>query len=197
MAARLLLIRHAETGPASLGLLVGSTDIAPEEAALQRLERFREVLSAFAPQKIYSSPLQRAVQSAGRIVAACGLDCGILVDGRLREIDFGRWEMQSVAGISRDDPLLLGEWAKYDNFVFPGGEAVAGFCARVADVYAAFSSLPSGDVVVVTHGGVIRTMICLALGQDPRNYLLYKVLPGTMTVIDLHSEGGVLAGMNL
>ncbi|MCW5210022.1 histidine phosphatase family protein, partial [Desulfobulbus sp. US1] len=59
------------------------------------------------------------------------------------------------------------------------------------------TSAGTNTVAVVTHGGVIRTMICLALGISPRNYLLFDVQPASLTVLDLFSEGGVLRGLNL
>lgn len=191
------MIRHAETDAASRGLLVGSSDVDAGEAGLRKLERFREVLAPFSPGEWYSSPMKRAMQTAATIVENCGLDCEIRVDGRLREIDFGHWEMKSIAEISLAEPDLLDSWAEYDNFVFPEGEAVELFLRRVADVLSAFRRLPAREIAVVTHGGVVRTMICLALGQSTKNYLLYNVQPGSLTVLDMYSEGGVLAGLNL
>jgi broad specificity phosphatase PhoE len=197
MASRLLLIRHAETDAAKKRLLVGSTDVDAAAEGLQKLDRFRRVLAPFSPQEWYSSPMKRAVQTASRIVESCGLRCEITVDDRLREIDFGRWEMKGMADISLVEPDMLKAWAEYDDFVFPEGEAVAHFCSRVEDILSALRRLPAKEIAVVTHGGVIRTMICLALRQRAKNYLLYNVQPGSLTVLDLYSEGGVLAGLNL
>ena len=126
-----------------------------------------------------------------------------LYDERLREIDFGRWELQTFADIAVQDKELLAAWNQYLDFVFPEGEAVAAFIERVKAMFTVFSgmagSIGSGTdtVAVVTHGGVIRTMICLALGISPRNYLLFDVQPASLTVLDLFSEGGVLRGLNL
>jgi len=197
MARRLLLIRHAETVAAEKELLVGSTDIDALETGLQRLERLRGVLAPFSPQKLYCSPMKRAVQTASAIRESCGSSCEIKFDERLREIDFGRWEMKSIAEISQAEPGMMSSWAEYDHFVFPGGESVPHFCARVKEALTALRQLPVGDVAVVTHGGVIRTMICLALGQSAKNYLFYTVHPGSLTVLELYPEGGVLSGLNL
>jgi len=197
MASRLLLIRHAETDAAKKRLLVGSTEVDASEEGLQKLDRFRTVLAPFAPQEWYSSPRKRAVQTTSRIIESCGLSCEIRIDDRLREIDFGRWEMKSIADISLAEPDMMDAWAEYESFVFPEGESVAHFCSRVADVFSALRRLPSKEIAVVAHGGVVRTMICLALGQSAKNYLLYNVHPGSLTVLELYSEGGVLAGLNL
>ncbi|MCW5211081.1 histidine phosphatase family protein, partial [Desulfobulbus sp. N3] len=122
-------------------------------------------------------------------------------DERLREIDFGRWELQTFADIAAQDEELLPAWNQYLDFTFPEGEAVAAFIQRVEAMLAVFSGMETSagtnTVAVVTHGGVIRTMICLALGISPRNYLLFDVQPASLTVLDLFSEGGVLRGLNL
>lgn len=197
MASRLLLIRHAETEPGRKRLLVGATDVDAKNDALLGLDRFRDVLAPFSPRQCYCSPMKRAVQSASRIKEACNLSFEIRKDNRLREIDFGRWEMQSVADISQKDPGLMDDWSEYESFTFPEGEAVKKFCSRVEDVLSSLQRLPTRDVLVISHGGVIRTMICLALGQRVKDYLLYNVKPGSLTVLDLYSEGGVLTGLNL
>ena len=118
-------------------------------------------------------------------------------DERLREIDFGRWELQSYADIAAKDDEQLAAWEQYLNFIFPEGEAVSAFIERVEAMLAIFSGSEHHAVGVMTHGGVIRTMICLALGISPRNYLLFDVQPASLTILDLFSEGGVLRGLNL
>jgi len=197
MASRLLLIRHAETDAAKKKLLVGSTDVDACEEGLEKLARFKRVLKSYGPEEWYCSPMKRALQTAGKLFDICGLDQEVRVDARLREINFGRWEMRSFTEISLSDPDIIDDWVEYDSFVFPEGDAVADFQSRVADVFSALCRLPAKEVCVVTHGGVVRTMICLALGQIPKNYLLYNVRPGTLTVLDLYPEGGVLTGLNL
>ena len=120
-----------------------------------------------------------------------------IYDERLREIDFGRWELQSYADIAAKDDEQLAAWEQYLDFIFPEGEAVSAFIERVEAMLAIFSGSEHHAVGVMTHGGVIRTMICLALGISPRNYLLFDVQPASLTILDLFSEGGVLRGLNL
>ncbi|MCI5159791.1 MAG: hypothetical protein D3906_15460 [Candidatus Electrothrix sp. AUS1_2] len=105
--------------------------------------------------------------------------------------------MKTFAEISRTDEERLAAWNQYLDFVFPEGEAVPAFIARVKAMLAIFSRSEHNAVGVMTHGGVIRTMICLALGISPRNYLLFDVQPASLTILDLFSEGGVLRGLNL
>jgi len=197
MASRFLLIRHAATEAAGKKLLVGSTDVEASRASLAQLERFKTVLKGYDPEVCLCSPMRRALQTAEKIQAVCGKCAEMTIDERLREIDFGRWEMKSFADISLEEPEFVDDWARFDDFSFPGGDAVLAFRNRIADIFSAMQRLPAKEVCVITHGGVIRTMICLALGLDVKKYLLFTVQPGSLTVLDIFSEGGVLAGLNL
>lgn len=191
--ARLFLLRH---GPADVlpGCLVGSSDPPLSGQGLERLTgllpQLREV------ESWHCSPLRRAQQT---------LDClrrqGCVLtppvhDQRLREIDFGSWELRTFAEIAAAEPERIAAWQQYETFAFPGGEAVANFVGRVGSLLADFTAL-GGSIGAVTHGGVIRTMICLALGLPPRSYLLFDVRPASLTVLDLFPGGGVLRGLNL
>ena len=192
----LLLIRHAATEASQNNLLLGSTDAAASPTGLQQLERISSLLESYNPGLWYCSPLLRAVQSADKLRSLCSIDQHVQIDERLREIDFGRWEQKSFTEIEKSDPGLVSAWSRYDDFVFPDGEAVQAFTGRVAQMLAIFRTSGAKQIGIVTHGGVIRTMICLALGISARNYLLFNVLPASLTTIDLYPEGGVLTGLN-
>lgn len=197
MAKRLLLIRHATTSAGNRNRLVGSTDVPASDAGLREMHRLPGILRQFSPEVWYCSPLRRARQTAERLMVMYPVLREFVVDERLREIDFGRWEMSSFHDIAAAEPDAIRSWQEFEGFVFPGGEDVGNFQDRVREVLADLSRSDAGEIGVITHGGVIRTMICLALGLSPASYLLFDVRPASMTVIDLHGERGVLAGLNV
>lgn len=194
MVVRLRLIRHGRTR-APEGVFVGSSDVGLDPGARESLHRLRPLLGSHRGP-VYVSPMRRTRETFRELMPGWPAD-RVLEDERIREIDFGRWEMCSFAEIVRRDPGLMDDWAEYGDFVFPEGEAVADFTARVGDFLAMFQAGPERDVVAITHGGVIRTMICLVLGLPVRHYLLFDVQPGTMTELKLYSRGGILTGLNL
>jgi alpha-ribazole phosphatase len=197
MAVRLLLIRHAATEAGNRKRLVGSTDVPASETGLRELSRLPGVLQQFAPEAWYCSPLQRVRQTVERLREIDPVHREFIVDERLREIDFGRWEMKSFGEIAEAEPDAVRSWLEFDSFVFPEGEGVRSFQERIRGVLADLSRSGAKEIGVVTHGGVIRTMICLALGLSPANYLLFDVRPASMAVIDLDGAGGVLTGLNV
>lgn len=194
---RLLLIRHAATDASEKNLLLGATDAEASRSGLQQLARMPALLATYCPERWYGSPLLRAVQTADQLRGLGVIEQHVQLDKRLREIDFGRWEEKSFAEIVASDPHLIPAWSRYEDFVFPAGESVAGFTRRVAEALEMFRSAAEARIGIVTHGGVIRTMICLALGMSARNYLLFTVNPASLTIIDLYPEGGVLSGLNM
>lgn len=194
MATQLYLLRH---GPADVesGALVGSTDVGLNSRGLERLAGLRRQLEDV--DAWYCSPMLRTRQTLDVLRQHIRIEQEICYDDRLREVNFGRWEMQNFADISNADPGLIDSWAEYTDFVFPEGEAVADFCERVGVILELFMTHDAEKIGVVTHGGVIRTLICLALGISVRNYLLFDVQPASLAHLELFDKGGLLKGLNI
>jgi broad specificity phosphatase PhoE len=193
---QLFLVRHAATEHNERQLLVGSSDVAADTTALEEIEQTDTLLTRYDIATWYCSPMLRTRQTADRLQMMQARLGPPLVDDRLREIDFGRWELQSFSEVAAKEPDLVAGWTGQKTFTFPEGEAVADFTLRVQDMlHTIYQQL--GNCLLVTHGGVIRTMICLALGIPVENYLLFKVAPGSLTHLEIHQSGGVLVGLNL
>ncbi|WP_417910320.1 histidine phosphatase family protein [Candidatus Electronema sp. PJ] len=191
----LYLLRH---GPAAAlpGCLLGSRTDAPLSG--QGLLRLNSLIEPHlqAVETWYCSPLLRARQTLAYLgEQGCQIEHAIY-DQRLQEIDFGAWELRTFSEIAAADPARIEAWQRYTDFTFPEGEAVADFIQRVQAMLGILSTAGS-KVGVVAHGGVIRTMICLALGLPPSMYLLFDVQPAALTILDVFSNGGVLRGLNL
>jgi broad specificity phosphatase PhoE len=193
-SACLYLLRHGPTA-APPGCLVGSTDLPLSGQGLDRLAGLLPQLRDV--EHWHCSPMLRARQTLDELRRLGCRTEAAAHDQRLREIDFGAWEMKGFAEIATADPERVAAWQHYEDFAFPGGEAVSAFISRTRAMLADLAAA-GGAVGAVTHGGIIRTMICLALGLPPRSYLLFDVRPASLTVLELFSGGGgVLRGLNL
>lgn len=172
---RLWLIRHPPPAIAP-GICYGATDVPPAGDPDVHAEALRQLLPADVP--VYSSPLLRC-----RLLAEL-LHPAPLFDDRIREIDFGDWEMQPW---DRLDRTLLDAWAADPfNFLPPGGEAVAALRARVAGFLA---ELP-GEAVLVAHAGVIK--VCAAELTGIADWFSLRFDYGSVSLI----EDGALAWHN-
>jgi broad specificity phosphatase PhoE len=194
MPTRLFLLRHGPT-TAPPGCFVGKTDVPLSGQGVDHLGKTAEQLKGV--ESWYCSPMLRTRQTLEYLQEQGCPVATPVYDERLREVDFGRWELQTFANIAAQDQEQIAAWNQYLDFVFPEGEAVAEFIQRIESLLSFFREQEGNAHAVVTHGGVIRTMICLALGISPRNYLLFDVQLASLTILELFSEGGVLRGLNL
>lgn len=167
---RLYLIRHPQPAVAP-GICYGSTDLGLAEDPAPIAAALREFLPPDA--LLFSSPLTRC-----RLLAEA-LHPAPLFDARIREIDFGDWEMQPWDALDR---AALDAWAA-DPFGFepPGGEAVAALRARVADFLATLPSA-AADVVLVAHAGVIK--VCAAELAGERDWFGLRFDYGAANLIE-------------
>lgn len=174
---RLFLIRHPMPEVAA-GTCYGRTDLALAADPLACAQELRPLLPAAAP--LYSSPLERCRRLAELLHPAPRLDA------RLRELDFGEWEMQAWDAIDRS---ALDAWAADPlHFAPPGGEAVADLRARVRD----FLDELVEDAILVAHAGVMKLCAAELAGVAPDTWFSMEFQYGTATLI----EDGCLVWQN-
>ncbi|AJY29449.1 alpha-ribazole phosphatase [Burkholderia thailandensis 34] len=158
-----VLIRHPAVA-IDEGVCYGSSDVplaagaaAGAAAILRRLSALGAAPAARA-SRVWSSPLARCANVAR--VLADDVRVPVEIDSRLREIDFGAWEMRSWDAIGRD---ALDRWsADLMHSREHGGESAAQFVARVRPALAALAASASASWVV-THAGVVRALASHAL----------------------------------
>jgi alpha-ribazole phosphatase len=188
----LMLMRHGSTGHAFHGRFVGQTDIPVASEGLEQVEAMASYVCGKKPDRCFCSPLLRTRQTAAVVSRAVGLSVEEVAD--LREIDFGRWEKMTFAEISASEPApLIDRWAAWDeDFSFPGGESLRDFVERVRRAAKLITESAASRILAVTHGGVIRAMICHLLGLPESQYLLFDIKPASLTTIEIFDGRGVL-----
>ncbi len=144
--------------------------------------------------RVFCSPMLRCRETWEKL----GLACSCEFHESLREVDFGRWEGKTFAEVEAGDTQLVKAWAEDPvNFRFPEGESLTGFRRRVAACRELILASDNQRLLVVTHGGVIRHLLCLMLGLPQEKYLLFDVRPGSFCSLQVYSEGSILTGFNL
>ncbi len=149
----LLLARHGESTWNAIGRWQGQAD--PPLSPLgeqQALASSRSLASSGAIDAVVSSDLLRATQTAQLIAAAIGVD--LVVESRVRERDAGEWTGLTRAEIEAHWPGWLADHRRP-----PGFENDAALLERVLPALTEVVARHAGRrVVVVTHGGVVRTV---------------------------------------
>ncbi|MBI3229342.1 MAG: histidine phosphatase family protein [Burkholderiales bacterium] len=153
---RLALIRHPAPAIAA-GVCYGASDLLVEEpvlaACIAPLSLALEKMASDAP--LYSSPQQRAQVLAQRLALARKVS--LIEDERLREMDFGRWEMAAWEQIPRSE---IDAWAADVLHYAPGGaETVLQMTQRVLAFLQQLLRVDGGgEAIVVCHAGTIRIL---------------------------------------
>ena len=149
-----ILVRHTKVNVVP-GMCYGNTDVDVASSFEEEAERVRQALLKHEFDAIYSSPLQRC----RKLALYCGYE-NMLLDERLRELNFGRWEGQRWDEIQ--DPRLQ-EW--YDDWLsMPAGgaESFLQQYNRVSSFMDDLKETKSRSVCVFTHGGTIRAALIYA-----------------------------------
>ncbi len=143
----LLLVRHAETEWNREGRWQGHADPPLNEAGRAQARALAEALAGERLDAIYTSDLRRAAETAEILGAALGH--AVTLDPDLREIDVGSW-----SGLTRDDVARrFPDWETHD------GESPDELQARVVGAVRRIAQRhPDGQVLIVTHGGSIRSL---------------------------------------
>ncbi len=160
---RLLLVRHGATAWNERGLCQGRRDVPLSDAGRRQAEALREALRGAAFDRVFSSPLARAVETA-RIL---GHEPLLLPD--LVEIDRGEWEGLLPAEIERRDPGLHARWyADPTGLALPRGEAFGDLWERAGHALASMARSATGSVLAVGHKAINRVLIARALGREAK-----------------------------
>ena len=148
------LVRHPVTDlPA--GTCYGRLDA---DLASDHWPELVDAIHAACVALVWSSPARRCLRPA----RATGLS--VVVDERLRELDFGTWEGRRWADVTRAE---LDVWAANpEASAPPGGETGAALIARVGAVWEEIVT-DGHDCAVMTHGGPLKVLSALARGRAP------------------------------
>ncbi|MFE5809540.1 histidine phosphatase family protein [Streptomyces sp. NBC_01232] len=167
---KIVLWRHGQTSWNLERRFQGSTDIELTEAGVAQARRAARLLASLKPDAIVASDLRRASDTAAELAAITGLP--VTRDAALRETYAGEWQ-----GLTHDEILgKYGEqyaaWKRGEPVRRGGGELETEVADRAAPVVLEHAArLPeSGTLVVVSHGGTIRTTIGRLLGLDSYNW---------------------------
>ena len=191
---RILLIRHAHhdyIGRAIAGWRPGvslSAQGKVEAAALA------ERLASAEINAIYSSPLERALETA--LPLSKRFDLQIEVRDALGEVQFGEWTGRTMADLDAD-PL----WHRFNRYRSstraPNGELMLESQARiVGEIERIREQHPNGMIAVFSHGDVIRAAVLHYLGMPIDLFQRIEIHPASVTTMDLDENGPRILKLN-
>jgi probable phosphoglycerate mutase len=195
------LIRHAShalLGQTIVGRAPGAR-LSPEGAG--QAEALAERLQASSIRALYSSPLERARETAALIGARLRLE--VQIADELNEIDFGDWTNRTLADLHE-----LEEWRRFNSFRsgsrIPNGESMLEVQDRMLRLLERLCAAHVDQAIaVVSHGDVIKATLAHCLGAPLDLFQRIEISPASVSVLRIERHGpavllingGVAAGL--
>jgi len=198
----LVLTRHGLTPRSVPEQHLGQRiDVELSDAGRTQAQALAVRLAATRFERIVSSPLLRARQTAEIIVAGLADPAAVTTDPRLLEMDYGEWEGHTYDEIEATDRLRRHAWeADPASFRCPGGESGGDVAARARsfldDLLVAQPDSHEPDepgalpVLAVGHSSFNRILVCVALDLPVREFRL-RFLQSQVNVTVLRFEHGI------
>lgn len=182
----ILLIRHGQTPTTGTVLPGRAPGLHLSEAGREQAERVAERLAVLPLSAIYSSPLERTLETAGPTAARISVP--VVQDAGLLEGDFGDW-----TGARLTDLYGKPEWKTVQQqpsaFRFPGGESFTEIRDRMAATLARLRDAhPGGTVACFSHADPIRVAVSDAMGTPLDRFQRLSVGPCSVSAVS-YQEG--------
>jgi len=189
-----LLVRHGSTdwvGKALAGRLPG---VGLDAAGRVQAQEVANRLAGRAIAAIYSSPLQRAVETAEPLAEQFGLP--IQTRDAFTEIDFGAWQGKKITDLN-DAP----EWQRFNalrgSTAAPGGELMLQVQARMANELENLQQQHREETVAVfSHADVIKAALMLYLAMPLDFHSRLEISPASVSVLEIADWGPRVLAVN-
>lgn len=153
-----------------------------------------QVLAKLPVAALYTSPIQRCVETAKAIAADASLDVQI-AEG-ITEVDFGDWQGRKLKELMTE-PLWKVVQVAPSNARFPGGESIREMQARVVGAIELMVATHPGELVVaVSHADAIKAAVAHFVGMHLDLYQRLSIAPASCSVLEFGRFGASLIKLN-
>lgn len=186
---RLLLLRHGQTELSVERRYSGRGNPALTELGRRQADAAARYLGQRGGiAAVFSSPLQRAYDTAAAAAKALGLD--VSVDDDLIETDFGAWEGLTFSEAAERDPDLHRRWLRDTGTTPPGGESFDTVQDRVTGARERIVAAHQGStVLVVSHVTPIKMLLRQALDAGPGILYRLHLDLASLSIAEFYSDG--------
>jgi probable phosphoglycerate mutase len=183
---RVYLARHGETEWSLSKQHTGRTDIPLTENGRRQSERLRTLFAARPVDRVFTSPLSRAVDTS----RLAGFEQAEATDDLL-ELDYGEYEGRTTADIRKERP----DWYLWRDGT-PGGETPAQVAERVGRLIDRLRH-EGVDVALFAHGHLLRALTARWLALEPAAGGLFALETATLSTLGYEREVPVIWEWNL
>jgi alpha-ribazole phosphatase len=191
---RVYLIRHTESIGNQRKVYAGTTDFTLTEKGKVQiqdvLKQLTKMINKASKTNLYSSPLLRCTLLSDEIEALLGVTKK--VDDRLSETNFGLFEGKTYAELQTELPKEIEKWNQdFIHYQIPNGESLKQSTIRI-DAFCQDIILKNEDVVVVSHGGMIKLILLNLLNLQIDHFWKFFTSNGSIIEIEYNDGFGYL-----
>jgi len=191
-----LLMRHGETPWNRQGRVMGRNPVELDSQGRTQVAGLVGFVRTLKPDLIVTSPLVRARQSAEIIAAGLG-GVPIREDHRIAEVQYGRWE-----GMTYEDLIVDEDYLRYREEPIlsstPGGESIGEVQARgVEAVMRTLEETEGRRVLFVSHGDIIRTVLCHFMAMELRHFRRIRVDNAALSAVQVAGDFAEVKFLNI
>ena len=163
---KIFLIRHAESEWNKRDIVQGQSDPELSQKGRGQAKQLAASLQEERIRVVYTSRLKRALNTARGF--ADSLKVPLVQEDGLEEMNFGEWEGKAITDINAHYNNAHAKWLLVPSSVdIPGAETAEGFKERAVQAFQKIVKENNGkNIAIVTHGGVIRSIISGILAAD-------------------------------
>lgn len=171
------LLRHTRVGIPP-GICYGQSDVPVADTFMSEVITIKNRLGGIQFDKIMSSPLSRCAILAEEFADADD----IILDDRLKELNFGDWEGKSWNHIYENEDGGKNWFSDYENTPCPNGESYGDMLTRAKSF---IDDLPKtdGNILIVTHAGIVRAFRVLLQNWSVKKAFDRPISYGQITII--------------
>ncbi|MGH2747941.1 MAG: MSMEG_4193 family putative phosphomutase [Actinomycetota bacterium] len=188
------LVRHALTPETGRKLSGWTPGVHLNADGLAQADATAEYLRTVPLKAVYSSPIDRAVETARVIAAHHKLQ--VKVRRAIGEIEYGKWTDRSFKTLRRTKLWeVVQRWPSGARF--PDGESLVEVQTRaVREIERIREEHPKDAVCCVSHADVIRLVAAHYLGMHIDLYQRIVIFPASVTTVGFGSSGPSVLALN-
>lgn len=193
LSLTLYFLRHGQTAFSRENAFCGSIDPELTQSGMEMAQAFATAYRSTPWSAIFASPMQRTKATAKPLCEALGMQLEIR-DG-LKEINYGKWEGQTVETVSHDYHDDYIRWTADPAWYPPtGGELAVAIASRAMLVIEEIKqNYSTGNVLIVSHKATIRITLCSLLGVDVGRFRYRLGCPvGSISIVEFGAHGPLL-----
>jgi probable phosphomutase (TIGR03848 family) len=190
----LYLVRHGVTDHTGHRLSGWMEDVHLSEKGREQADAVAVMLAGIRFKAVYSSPIDRTVETARPIAARH--DLGVRVRRNLGEVDYGTWTNRSFRSLARTK--LWTTVQRYPSGArFPHGETLREVQTRaVTEMEKLVAQHPKQAICCVSHADVIRLVVAHFMGIHIDLFQRIVIGPASVSVVGLDEDGPRILSLN-